>query len=81
MEVGNRPDHKLRVYSDVTQLIASVENPTPLVRVNRTNTNENLQLYLKLERYNPLGLRSNQVAIRSLNALPTFRNKLWRFLS
>ena len=48
-------DHQLRVYSDITQLIASPQNPTPLVRLNRINPSKDFRIYLKLERYNPFG--------------------------
>jgi cysteine synthase A/cysteine synthase B len=69
MAAGNYPDHELRVYSDVTQLIASSQNPTPLVRVNRLNTNKKLQLYLKLERYNPFGSIKDRIAYEMLKGL------------
>jgi cysteine synthase len=71
MAVGNGPDHELRVYSDITQLIASTENPTPLVRVNRLNTNDKLALYLKLERYNPFGSVKDRIAYEMLKGLDT----------
>ena len=41
-------DHQLRVYADITQLIASPQNPTPLVRLNKINRGRNLELYLKV---------------------------------
>jgi cysteine synthase A/cysteine synthase B len=66
---GEELDHKLRVYSDITQLIASPENPTPLVRVNRINPNGDFQIYLKLERYNPFGSVKDRIAYRMLEAL------------
>ncbi len=62
-------DHKLRVYSDATQLIASPENPTPLVRLNRINPNKDFQIYLKLERYNPFGSIKDRIAYEMLKAL------------
>ncbi len=63
------PDHQLRVYSDITQLIASPQNPTPLVRVNRTNSNQDFQIYLKLERYNPFGSVKDRIVYEMLKAL------------
>ncbi len=63
------PDHKLKVYSDITQLIASAQNPTPLVRVNRINPNKDFQIYLKLERYNPFGSVKDRIAYEMLKAL------------
>ncbi len=62
-------DHQLRVYSDITQLIASPENPTPLVRLNRINPNKDSQIYLKLERYNPFGSVKDRIACEMLKAL------------
>ena len=62
-------DHTLRVYSDITQLIASPENPTPLVRLNRINLNKDFQIYLKLERYNPFGSVKDRIAYEMLKAL------------
>lgn len=62
-------DHQLRVYSDITQLIASPQNPTPLVRLNRINPNRDFQVYLKLERYNPFGSVKDRIAYEMLKAL------------
>jgi len=62
-------DHNLRVYSDITQLVASPQNPTPLVRLNRVNPNKEFALYLKLERYNPFGSVKDRIALRMLQAL------------
>jgi len=62
-------DHQLRVYSDITQLIASPQNPTPLVRLNRINPNKDFRIYLKLERYNPFGSVKDRIAYEMLRAL------------
>jgi len=62
-------DHQLRVYSDITQLIACPENPTPLVRLNRINPSKDLQIYLKLERYNPFGSVKDRIVCEMLKAL------------
>ncbi len=62
-------DHQLRVYSDITQLIASPQNPTPLVKVNRINPNKNSHIYLKLERYNPFGSVKDRIVYEMLKAL------------
>ncbi|MEK7352886.1 MAG: cysteine synthase family protein [Chloroflexota bacterium] len=64
-------DHQRRVYSDITQLIASPENPTPLVRVNRVNPDKDFQIYLKMERYNPFGSVKDRIAFEMLKALDT----------
>ena len=71
---GNRrleakADHKLRVYADITQLIASPQNPTPLVRLNKINRGRDLELYLKLERYNPFGSIKDRIALEMLKRL------------
>ncbi|MEE8413647.1 MAG: PLP-dependent cysteine synthase family protein, partial [Dehalococcoidales bacterium] len=62
-------DHKLRVYSDITQLIASPQNPTPLVRLNRINPNKDFSIFLKLERYNPFGSIKDRIVSGMLEAL------------
>jgi len=62
-------DHALRVYSDITGLIASPDNPTPLVRVNRTGPARAFEVYLKLERYNPFGSVKDRIAIEMVKAL------------
>jgi len=66
---GKELDHTLRVYSDITQLIASPENPTPLVRLNRINSNKDFQIYLKLERYNPFGSVKDRIVNEMLKGL------------
>ncbi|MBI4284255.1 MAG: PLP-dependent cysteine synthase family protein [Chloroflexi bacterium] len=66
---GNGFDHRLRVYSDITQLIASPQNPTPLVRLNRINPNRDFPIYLKLERYNPFGSVKDRIVLEMLKAL------------
>jgi cysteine synthase A/cysteine synthase B len=62
-------DHRLRVYSNITELIASTDNPTPLVRLNRINPNPDFHLYLKLERYNPFGSVKDRIALEMLRGL------------
>ncbi len=66
---GHGPDHARRVYSDITQMVASPDNPTPLVRVNRTNRNADFPIYLKLERYNPFGSVKDRIALEMIKAL------------
>tara|TARA_B100000315_G_scaffold236529_1_gene252381 strand:- start:19 stop:1230 length:1212 start_codon:yes stop_codon:yes gene_type:complete len=66
-----KPDHQLRVYSDITQLIANPQNPTPLVRLNRINPRKDSQIYLKLERYNPFGSVKDRIVYQMLRALET----------
>ncbi len=63
------PDHRRKVYGDITQLIASPENPTPLVRLNTVSLSPDFCLYLKMERYNPFGSVKDRIAYRMLAAL------------
>lgn len=62
-------DHGLRVYSDITQLIANPENPTPMVRLNKINPNKDFSIYLKLERYNPFGSVKDRIVSEILKGL------------
>ncbi len=55
-------NQKLRRYDNVAELIGSQENPTPLVRVNRVNSNQNIELFLKLEWFNPFGSIKDRTA-------------------
>jgi len=55
-------DHTKRVYDDVTELLPNVENPSPLVRVRRLNPNPDVDLYAKLEWYNPFGSIKDRAA-------------------
>jgi cysteine synthase len=66
---NNGYNHQLRVYSDITQMIASPDNPTPLVRINRVHGNKGFQIYLKLERYNPFGSVKDRIAYEMLSSL------------
>jgi cysteine synthase A/cysteine synthase B len=67
-------DNHLRVYSDITQLIASPQNPTPLVRLNRINPGKDFHIYVKLERYNPFGSVKDRIVVEMLRLLEV-RNK------
>jgi cysteine synthase A/cysteine synthase B len=69
IRLAGEPDHDLRVYSNMTQLVASPQNPTPLVKLNRVNTSDGFQIYLKLERYNPFGSVKDRIAYSMLAAL------------
>ena len=55
-------DHALRVYDSVLGLLSGVENPTPLVRLNRVSPFRHTQVYGKLEWYNPFGAVKDRVA-------------------
>lgn len=54
-------DAEKRIYDDISGLIASPENPTPLVRLNHIDTG-GLTVYLKLEWYNPFGSLKDRIA-------------------
>ncbi len=52
----------LRVYDSIVGLLPSVDNPTPLVRLNRVIPFEHTEVYAKLEWYNPFGAVKDRVA-------------------
>ena len=59
-----------RVYESIVDLIASPENPTPMVKIGeKTNPNKEFTLYLKLERYNPFGSVKDRIALSMLEGL------------
>lgn len=62
-------DPRLRRYDDVRQLLPDLDNPTPLVRVNRVLSGSGLDLYLKLEWLNPFGSIKDRAAAYMLRAL------------
>lgn len=53
-------NHVLRRYEDIRDLLPSVDNPTPLVRVHNAVSAENV--YLKLEWLNPFGSIKDRAA-------------------
>ncbi|MFQ5705135.1 MAG: pyridoxal-phosphate dependent enzyme [Gemmatimonadales bacterium] len=55
-------NHSLRVYDSILGMLSSVENPTPLVRLNRVIPFEHTQVCAKLEWYNPFGAVKDRVA-------------------
>lgn len=58
-----------RVYDNVFQLLPSVENPTPMVRLNRMNPSPEFELLAKLEWYNPFGSVKDRAAWEMLRDL------------
>ncbi|MFH1715717.1 MAG: cysteine synthase family protein [Planctomycetota bacterium] len=59
-----------RVYESIIDLVASPENPTPMVRISeRVNPNGDLKIYLKLERYNPFGSIKDRIALSMLRGI------------
>lgn len=55
-------NHVTRVYDSILGLLSSVENPTPLVRLNRVTPFKHATVYAKLEWYNPFGAVKDRVA-------------------
>jgi len=51
-----------RVYESILDLLPDVDNPTPLVRLNRVTPFEHTEVYVKLEWYNPFGSVKDRVA-------------------
>jgi cysteine synthase/rhodanese-related sulfurtransferase len=55
-------DHSKRVYESILDMLSSVENPTPIVRLNRITPFKHTKVYAKLEWYNPFGAVKDRVA-------------------
>lgn len=51
----------LRVYDNMLELLPNQDNPTPLVKLNKTN-NLPIEIYAKLEWYNPFGAVKDRIA-------------------
>ena len=62
-------DPRRRRYHDVRELIASPQNPTPLVRLNRVSAAAGYDLFLKLEWFNPFGSIKDRAVHYMLRAL------------
>lgn len=63
-------DRSRRVYDNLTQMVPSVEDPTPLVRINRLNPHtETFPLFAKLEWYNPTGSIKDRAAWAMIQGL------------
>ncbi len=60
-------DRDVRRYDDIRQLLPDVDQPTPLVRLNRIAPN--LDVYLKLEWLNPFGSIKDRAASYMLDGL------------
>jgi cysteine synthase/rhodanese-related sulfurtransferase len=54
--------HQNRVYESILGLLSNVENPTPLVRLQRVPGFKHAKVYAKLEWYNPFGAVKDRVA-------------------
>ncbi len=62
-------DATLRRYEDIRELLPDVDNPTPLVGVNRVMPSPGFDLYLKLEWLNPFGSIKDRTAASMLAGL------------
>jgi cysteine synthase len=62
-------DPTRRRYTDVRQLIANPDNPTPVVRLNRVNPSGDFELFVKLEWYNPFGSIKDRTAYYLLQGM------------
>ncbi len=51
-----------RVYEGMLEMLSSVDNPTPMVRLNRVVPDMQARIYAKLEWYNPFGSVKDRVA-------------------
>ncbi|MBP2683634.1 MAG: Pyridoxal-5-phosphate-dependent protein beta subunit, partial [Deltaproteobacteria bacterium] len=58
-----------RVFDDISQLIGSRENPTPLVRLNRLSRPGGGEIFAKLEWMNPFGSIKDRTARYLLEGL------------
>jgi S-sulfo-L-cysteine synthase (O-acetyl-L-serine-dependent) len=55
-------DHSARVYDDITEMLPSEENPSPLVRLHRLVPANGSELWAKLEWLNPFGSVKDRAA-------------------
>ena len=56
--------HRQRVYDNIVDLIASPDNPTPMVKLSeRFNEAANFEIYVKLEGFNPFGSIKDRTAL------------------
>jgi cysteine synthase A/cysteine synthase B len=62
-------DVSARRFSDVRDLLPDVDNPSPLVRLNRVLDERALDLYLKLEWMNPFGSVKDRTAAFLIDGL------------
>ena len=59
-----------RVFDSIVELIASPENPTPMVKLSpRFNSSKNFDLFIKLEGFNPFGSIKDRTALYLLRGL------------
>ncbi len=66
---GLASDPALRRYDDIRQLIANSDEPTPLLRLRKSVSNDAFNLFLKLEWYNPFGSIKDRTAFYLLKGM------------
>jgi cysteine synthase len=60
-----------RVYDSVADMVPNPDNPTPMVRLSkRINPSADLDIFLKLEGFNPFGSIKDRTALYMLNGTP-----------
>lgn len=64
---NERIDHNKRVYGNITGLLSNVDNPTPIVQINRIPSLKHTKIYAKLEWYNPFGAVKDRIASNLIN--------------
>lgn len=62
-------DAGVRRFNDIRDLLPNVNNPTPLVRINRVAPSQTLETYLKLEWLNPFGSVKDRAAAYLLTGM------------
>ena len=55
-------NHQTRVYENILEMLSCEENPTPLLRLNKTVPFKHAKVYAKLEWYNPFGAVKDRIA-------------------
>jgi cysteine synthase len=65
--LGSNP--ALRRYTDIRELIGTVREPTPLLRLKNTESWPGLSLFLKLEWFNPFGSIKDRTAFYLLKGM------------
>jgi cysteine synthase len=66
----------LKVFTSMDQIIFNVNNPSPMVLLNKTlNKNENFKIYLKLEYLNPFGSIKDRAALYMLKQAKLNKDK------
>lgn len=60
-------NYETRVYDDILEMLSNEDNPTPLLRLNRTVPHKQTRVYAKLEWYNPFGSVKDRVAAHMIH--------------